>query len=56
MEFIYGFLFGWFVLGCFAFLGLSRGWEVRSTGFWVLLTLPAIPLVWFVVTIRDRFR
>lgn len=56
MEFIYGFLFGWFLLGCLAVVGLERDWHTERVGFWVLLSLPAIPVVWLVFWLRDLFR
>ena len=32
MEFIYGFLFGWFVLGTVALIGLEKEWHTRESG------------------------
>lgn len=56
MAFIAGFLFGWFVLGLVALIGLEKEWYSTRIGFWVFLTFPAIPVAWLVVRILDRFR
>ena len=56
MEFINGFLCAWFLLGCLALVGLEREWHLHKVGFWMLLSLPAIPLAWVVLQLRDLFR
>ena len=55
MEFFVGFLFAWVLLGAFAIGGVYRDWYYREW-FWVILSLPVIPLLWVVCWLRDQFR
>lgn len=56
MEFIAGFMLAWFLLGCFALVGLDQEWYLSESGFWVILSIPAIPVMLLVFRLRDRFR
>lgn len=56
MAFICGFLCAWFLLGCFALAGLDQDWHLNESGFWVILSLPAIPAMLLVFRLRDWLR
>lgn len=56
MDFFTGFLCAWFLLGCFALIGLDRDWYLTKAGFWAVLSFPAMPVAWLVIRFRDLFR
>lgn len=55
MEFIAGFMLAWFLLGCFGFAGVARDWYYEEWFRWLLI-LPAVPVLWVWLQLRDLFR
>lgn len=55
MAFIAGFMLAWFLLGCYALIGLDRDWYLNES-FWYLLSLPAVPVMLLVFRLRDWLR
>ena len=55
--FVLGFIVAWFVLGLFFYLRDSKGgWSIWDTK-WdsILMMLPAVPMVFFVEFLQDKF-
>ena len=52
IDFLTGFIFCWVLLGAFTVGGLRRDWHEHE-GFWVVLTLPMLPLCWAIYFIAS---